>query len=236
MPAVGPTFEILSSIVEGENGTLFIAEQGNFVVWEVADGLLRAVVGVPGVDGYAGDDGPGEQAWMSGGVTSGVPTNRLALDGRTLYIADGCNHVVRAFDLDTGTIREVAGNPGPRTIFPNCYPSIGVSDGAYSGDGGPATEAELNLPTDVATCNGVVYIADTNNHCIRRVGPDGIISAMAGTCTVPGYEGDGGQATEAKLYLPGAVACGLDGDILIADTNNQVIRRVVRPEEVEALP
>ena len=91
----------------------------------------------------------------------------------------------RAENLSS-VIRTVAGNGTP----------------GYGGDGGPATQAMLNVPTRVVVGpDGAFYIADETNHRIRRVGPDGIITTVAGNGT-PGYGGDGGPATQALLMLP----------------------------------
>ncbi|MGH8614615.1 MAG: hypothetical protein ACREYF_21960, partial [Gammaproteobacteria bacterium] len=99
----------------------------------------------------------------------------------------------------------------------------------YSGDGGPAREAKLSYPVDVALgSDGSLYITDYVNNRIRRVGPDGIITTVAGT-GVYGYSGDGGPATEAKLYYPWGVALGSDGSLYIADTHNHRVRKVSSP-------
>ena len=101
------------------------------------------------------------------------------------------------------------------------------SDGGYSGDGGPATEAMLNTPSDVAVAgDGTIYIADTDNSCIRVVKPDGIIETFAGICGVQGYSGDYGPAQEALLNRPFGVSLDRDGRVYISDTYNSVIRWV----------
>src|SRR5437764_13265887 len=96
-----------------------------------------------------------------------------------------------------------------------------------TGEGGLATAANLDNPRGVAaTADGGYLIADTSNDAIRRVSPTGTITTVAGTLTVPGSTGDGGPATAAKLNLPIGVAATADGGYLIADQNNQAIRRV----------
>jgi sugar lactone lactonase YvrE len=102
----------------------------------------------------------------------------------------------------------------------------GIGTFGFSGDGGPATSAQLARPFDVTHGpDGSLYIADTFNHRIRRVGPDKIITTVAGTGTA-GFSGDGGPATAAKLNLPIAVALGPDGSLYITDRMNHRIRRV----------
>src|SRR5206468_3403683 len=96
----------------------------------------------------------------------------------------------------------------------------------YSGDNGLANQAQLNLPHRIAIGpDGCLYIADTSNHRIRRVGPDGIITTVAGLGTA-GFSGDGGPASQARLNLAEGVAVGPDGTLYIADTSNHRIRRV----------
>lgn len=126
----------------------------------------------------------------------------------TLYVADGRNHRVRA--VTNGVISTLAGT--------------GVA--GFGGDGGPAKNALLNLPFDVASdAAGNVYIVDNGNNRIRRVTPAGVISTIAGN-GVPGATGDGGLATAATLYQPNGVAVGPTGDIYIADAGNNRVRKV----------
>ena len=98
----------------------------------------------------------------------------------------------------------------------------------YSGDGGPATEAMLQTPTDVAVADdGTIYFSDTDNSCVRRILTDGTIETFAGVCGETGFDGDGGPATEALLARPFGVSIDNDGAVYIADTYNSVIRKVV---------
>lgn len=103
---------------------------------------------------------------------------------------------------------------------------LGPGNGGYSGDYGPPAAAELWLPTGMAYSKGVLYIADSGNHCIRQIN-GGTITTFAGTCGTAGFSGDGGAATEAELNSPNAVCVDPNGDVLIADTNNNVVRIVV---------
>ena len=126
-----------------------------------------------------------------------------------VYIADRSNHRIRRVGPD-----------GVITTF------AGTGDGGFSGDDGPATQAQLDSPPRVAVdANGNVYIADVRNNRIRRVDPEGVITTFAGT-GVPGFSGDGGPAAEAELNTPQGMAVDADGNVYIADSVNQRIRRV----------
>jgi sugar lactone lactonase YvrE len=174
--------------------------------------------------GYAGDDGPGTEVLMYQPFSQSAPPAgrmEMATDG-TLYFCDTGNHRVRALDTD-GIVTTVAGS-GPDT-FDRTF------TGGYKGDGGPATEALLNNPTDVAVGKkGALYIADRKNSCIRKVDTKGIISTIAGTCGKPGFAGDDGPAKEAKLKEPYGVALDKHGNLYIADTHNNRIRVVYEVE------
>ncbi|HUH03210.1 MAG TPA: hypothetical protein VML75_14535, partial [Kofleriaceae bacterium] len=99
----------------------------------------------------------------------------------------------------------------------------------YSGDGGPALEATLYNPVDLALGDdGTLYFTDVYNHCVRAIDTGGTIRTVAGVCGQPGTRGDGGPATEALLKRPYGVE--IDGNKLyIADTGNNVIRAITLP-------
>jgi NHL repeat len=119
----------------------------------------------------------------------------------------------------------VAFAPGAAGAATNNIFTVAGSTGGLSGDGGPATAAQLNGPTGVAaTADGGFLIADEQNHRIRRVSPAGTITTAAGSTV--GFSGDGGPATAAQLVFPDAVAVTGDGGFLIADTQNQRVRFV----------
>jgi sugar lactone lactonase YvrE len=157
-----------------------------------------------------GGNGDGAQAESAIIDPRGI-TEVVGVDGvRDLYIADGKNNRVRRVDRATGVIETVAGN-GTR---------------GYGGDGGPAENAQLAFPLDVAaTRDGVVYIADMSNNRIRKVGRDGKISTVAGNGLFT-YGGDGGPAVSASIASPYGVALDAGGNLYIADYNNNRIRKV----------
>ena len=107
----------------------------------------------------------------------------------------------------------------------------GTGEMGFGGDGGPATAAKLTWPQGlVLDPKGRVVFADQYNHRIRRIEKDGTIATIAGGATA-GFDGDGGPATAAALNQPGAIAYDAQGNLIIADSNNNVIRRVT-PEGV----
>lgn len=163
------------------------------------DGTITKVAGTTA--GFAGDGGPAAEAKMD------TPRDVAFIEGGGFVIADFGNDRVRQVRPD-GTIFTAAG-----------------SGRGLSGDGGPADEARLDRPRGVTAVPGGGYlIADTFNHRIRRVAPDGTISTVAGS--TQGAFGDGGPATMAQLSLPSDTATLPDGGFIVADTGNGRVRRV----------
>jgi hypothetical protein len=176
-------------------------------------GVISTIAGT-GVAGLAGDDGPAVSAELS------LPRAVSALPDGGLLVADRANNRVRRVWPD-GTITTTAGS-GP----------TGASNGDFAGDGGPATDARLDFLHDAEpTADGGFLISDTRNQRIRYVSPTGMIDTVAGSgpfgCFCDGgFYGDGGQATAARLNNPHGIAVNPDGTYLIADTDNNRVRRV----------
>jgi sugar lactone lactonase YvrE len=168
-----------------------------------ADGKLSVLAG-RGEPGDSGDDGYARAALFQS-LTALV----VGPDG-SVFVSDGEANRVRVIRPD-GSIRAYAGDGQP-------------DDG---GDGGPAVQAHLNAPAELALdADGDLYIADRRNHRIRRVdAATGVIETVAGTGE-GGLSGDGGPATAARLQLPGGVAVGPRGELYVSDTDNHRIRRV----------
>lgn len=184
-------------------GNVYIADGVNNCLRKIdVDGNIHTLAG-NGSSGYSGDGGNASSALLNNGP--GVGADSLG----NIYIADTYNHRIRRVDA-LGVISTVAGN----------------GTAGDSGDGGPATSASLNSPGGVACDNsGNIYIADSMNNCIRRVDPSGKINTVAGDGTA-GYAGDGGPATLARMNTGSGVAVDSSGNIYIADTYNQCIRKV----------
>ena len=192
------------------SGNLYIADSGNNRIRKVdAAGRITTVAG-GGTRGFSGDGGLAVGAQLCG--PSGV-----AVDGAgNLYIADNANNRIRKVDA-AGRISTVAGSRGV-----GCFGGLG----GFGGDGGAATAAQLYGPFDVALdAASNLYIADWLNYRIRKVDADGNISTVAGNGTF-GFGGDGGPAVAAQLNAPEGVAVDGAGNLYIADTWNQRIRKV----------
>jgi sugar lactone lactonase YvrE len=176
-------------------GNLFIAEHGRHRVRMVTPaGTITTVAGT-GQAGQAGDGGPAAAAQLD------APYDVVVDDAGRLYISDLFNNRVRMVGPD-GTIRAIAGGGNP-------------ADGL--GDGGLATDARLDAPSRLALDGaGNLFIADNRNLRIRRVGPVGIISTVAGTGK-PGFAGDGGLATQALLSGPCGLAIDKAGNLYFSD-------------------
>jgi hypothetical protein len=173
----------------------------------------------PCTPGFSGDDVPAADMRMGQPFgQSADPGGRLVydLEGR-LYFADAGNSLIRRIDTD-GTVHRVAG----------LAPVDGVPQRGYSGDGGPATEARLNNPVDLALADdGTLYFTDVYNHCVRAIDAAGTIRTVVGVCGQPGLAGDGGPATAALLKRPYGLELTPDA-LLISDTGNNMIRSVRR--------
>lgn len=194
-------------IAVAADGSIFVAEDMRHCVRKISkDGIHSIFAGSPAKDGFGGDGGPAKRAAMR------EPTSvALGADG-SVYIADPSSHRVRRVDKK-GIITTVAGNGRQ----------------GFTGDGGPATAAALNEPYGVAVdADGAVYIADSSNNRIRRVGTDGIIWTFAGNGKTGDGEliGDRGPATKANLCSPGRLAVAGDGSVYVADSYNHRIRKI----------
>jgi sugar lactone lactonase YvrE len=207
-PATRARLDGPTGVVVDAAGNIFIGDGSNHRVRKVSpDGIITTYAGT-GVEGFSGDGGPATKARLAGGLC-------LALDGAgNLYLSDGAHHRVRKVSPD-GIITTVAGS-GPTTSG---------TPGAYSCDGGPATDARLYDPIGLAVDTaGNLFIADNGNHRVRKVSPDGIITTVAGsgpTGPDKGYSaGDGGPALAATLRGPYFLAVDGSGNLFFAEVDD----------------
>jgi trimeric autotransporter adhesin len=189
-----------SGIALDAAGNLYISSFHR--VRKVTGGTITTIVGT-GQSGFGGDTGPATAAQLGG-------PEGLAVDGAgNLFIADRGNRRIRKV-TPGGTISTVAG----------------FCCGPYTGDGGPATTADLGSPSAVAVdSSGNMYIADEQRHRVRVVGIDGIIQTAAGV-GVAGFGGDMGPPAFANLNVPSAVAVDAYGNLFISDLVNLRVRKV----------
>ena len=199
-PAIEPRLAFPEGLALDAAGNLYIADTYNNRIRRVdPSGTITTVAG-SGERGFRGDHGPAIAALLN--RPGGVAVDALG----NLYIADTGNNRIRWVN-SSGFIATIAGTNS-------------------SGDNGPAVEAVMNFPSDVAVGRkGNLYIAGGISHTIRRVDTAGTITTLAGSGE-SGFSGDGGPAVEAQLDFPKGVALGTAGNLYIADTNNNRIRRV----------
>jgi sugar lactone lactonase YvrE len=184
-------------------GNLYIADTSNQRVRKVDTSGMIATVAGNGTEGFSGDGGAATRASLN--FPTGVALDRAG----NLFIIDQSNHRIRKVNT-SGVITTVAGNGNP----------------GFSGDHAAATSASLNLPIGTAVDTaGTLYIADTSNHRIRKVSADGTVTTVAGN-GIGGFAGDGEAATRATLNSPGGVAVDSAGNLYIADSLNNRIRKL----------
>ncbi|WP_050996980.1 MULTISPECIES: NHL domain-containing protein [Frankia] len=213
-PAVAAQLDQPAGIALDNRGDLYIADRLNHRIRRVDPrGIITTVAGINdhfivgdpvGYSGAgAGDGGPALAAPLS------FPTAVATDDAGDLFIADQGENRIRKVDA-RGIISTFAGSSG-RGSF---------------GDGGPATDALLDVPFGVAAdAAGDVYIADTDNSRIRKVDTHGVITTVAGN-RLRGFAGDGGPAVKASLQDPRGIAVDAVGNLYITDRGNSRIRKV----------
>ncbi len=200
-PAISASFARPTGVARDSHGNIYISDTYNCRIRIVNPAGVISTYAGTGICGYSGDGGPAKSAKISNSY--GIPFDRHG----NLLITD----VTRIRQITPeGIISTVAGNG----IF------------GYSGDGGPATQANLSDPMGVfGDTAGNIYIADSGNNVIRKVDTKGIIHTVAGNHTA-GFSGDGGPATQASLSYPYSVVADGKGNFYIADVDNARVRSV----------
>lgn len=254
--ATGAELNTPTRAVTDTFGNVYIADSGNNVIRMIApSGVISTVAGNVCVSGQTTPCGAGP--YGDGGPATSAQLNNplgIAVDSAgNLYIADTGNGVIRevsggiiksiGFSLELKNPVDVAvdsadnlyiadqSNSRIVKVTPKAAATIFAGNGTigFSGDGGPATKAELSLPTGVAVDGvGNLYIADTGNQRIRMVGTNGVITTIAGA-GASNYTGDGGPATSATLFDPRGVAVDAWGTVYVGDTGNNVVRALQAP-------
>ncbi len=187
-------------LVDGK-GRLIVATLDRIQLIE--PGRPAIVVAGSGKAGFAGDGGTAINAQFNG-------NSGMAIDSEgNLLVADRGNQRIRRVDA-FGVVSTI----------------VGTGESDSNGDGGPAVQASLDKPVDVAVGpDGSIFVAELGGHRIRRIGRDGIITTYAGT-GLAGNSGDGGPAVEASLNSPRAIEVDSEGSLYIADWRNRVLRKV----------
>ncbi len=169
-------------------------------------GQLDNAAGTPGKRGFAGDGGDALSARLN--APMGIASDRRG----NIYFADTANHRIRRISARTGEVKTVAG----------------TGEKGFVNDGGNATMASLNAPTGLAFDSlGNLFIADTGNHRIRMLTPNGYLYTVVGNGR-KGYNGDGMRPASSQLNNPTGVAVSPRGELFIADTGNHLVRKIDR--------
>ncbi len=206
-PATSAALYNPNAVAVDRSGNLYIADSGNNRIRVVdRSGMINFYAGDPdAVPGFAGDNGPARYARFD------YPRGLAVDDSGNLYIADYFNNRVRKVDALTKNIRTIAGT--------------GV--GGFSGDGGPAAQAQLHLPAGLVFDSAKnLYVADLLNDRIRMIGANAFIQTVAGS-GLPGDPGGSGPALAASLYSPRAVALDSRGNVYFSDQDSDRVRRLV---------
>jgi NHL repeat len=191
-----------SAVAVDASGNVYTTLEGADEVIKITPGGSSSVFAGTGTGGFSGDGGPATSAKLNSPRGIGIDSSG------NVYIADTGNNRIRKVTV-AGIISTVAG----------------TGTAGFSGDGGAATAAKLSGPYGVSVdASGTIYIADTGNHRVRNIS-SGTITTIAGTGT-SGFTGDGGTATSAQLASPHDAIADTSGNVYIADTGNNRVRKI----------
>jgi uncharacterized protein (TIGR03437 family) len=246
--AVNAALNAPQGVAFDSNNNLYIADSGNERIRMVMrNGIITTVAGT-GKPGYSGDGGPATAASLNYPIA-------LAIDSaNSIYVSEIFNNVIRKITPDgmistfisptarvpLSDVEDIAFDPAGNLYLAefgsdvvrivdakgNVTTFAGDGQERFSGDGGPASKASLFSPGGVAADGaGNIYISDTNNFCIRKVNPQGIISTIAGN-RAHGFSGDGGPALNASFRAVFGLTVDAGGNLFLADRDNYRIRKV----------
>ena len=203
-------FNLPFGVATDASGNLYVADTGNHTIRRVTStGVVTTLAGLAGSAGATNSAGQAARFYFPGGVAVDASNN--------VYVADSSNHTIRKI-TPAGLVTTLAGLAG--------------APGSLDGSGG---SARFNGPQSVAVdAGGNVYVADTTNCAIRQITPAGVVSTLAGQLGVSGTN-DAATATAARFNLPYGVAVDTNGNVYVADTFNQAIRKITSGGAVTTL-
>jgi sugar lactone lactonase YvrE len=207
--ATGAQFDSPCGIAIDQNGNLFVSDTGNDIIRKITPaGVVTTIAGMAGQSGFA--NGTGATSLFNSPLGIAVATNG------TIYVADSGNHVIRAISPG-GSVTTLAGSPEN-----------------WGSENGTGTAARFNGPVGLALDDQEnLFVADSYNHTIRKITPDGAVSTWAG---VPGVDGCvDGDAQSAKFCKPAELAIDRKNNLFVADSFNHVIRKITRDGKVSTV-
>ncbi|EFC37866.1 predicted protein [Naegleria gruberi] len=203
-PATNAQFNYPCSVFVSSKNEVYITDYSNHRIRKILENGNIITIAGNGTVGFSGDNGPATNAQLYN------PSSVFVSSNNEVYIADFCNHRIRKI-LENGNIVTIAGN----------------GNYGFSGDNGPATNAQFNYPCSVfVSSKNEVYITDYSNHRIRKILENGNIITIAGNGTV-GFSGDNGPATNAQLYNPSSVFVSSNNEVYFTDQHNNRIRKIL---------
>ena len=206
--ATDAQFKAPQGLAVDSDNNVYVADTGNHRIRRIAAGSTTG-------DAVTTVAGGGTAGFMDGAPTAAQfnSPRGIAVRGTTIYVSDTTNHRIRRIGAQATT------PPPPVSTL------VGSGTAAFTDASG--AEAQFSSPEDLATdSTGNVYVADTANHCIRKITSAGVVTTFAGTCRTMGSANHATDATMASFNAPEGLAVDGTGNVYVADTGNHVIRRI----------